>query len=344
MQWLVNIACVVAVLPCATGHGALQMPPTWHDPDGSIGMSPGTQCNPGCIGKQAQWPAQGCMCEWYTNWTFISGEATIPDGSPLITYKNACHSSPLCDWTKTHPWRAPGSAPIFSPCGHDGGNPDGCPVGNPSAAGCGGGGYGHGPDARALKGNTKPTEWVVGSTVETAWGITANHGGGYQYRLCMKPASGNMALTEECFQKTPLRFAGAVRYGNEQYAQNTQWVQYGKDPSTRQNFTGMLVALGTVPLGSLWMRNPIPACAGTGGGSGGAVCSGPQFPPPLPGLYGFGNPTFFKWSIVDKVEVPADLPLGDYVLSFRWDCEQTPQVWNSCSDVRIVKGQDGIHV
>ena len=25
----------------------------------------------------------------------------------------------------------------------------------------------------------------------------------------------------------------------------------------------------------------------------------------------------------------------EYVLSWRWDCEQTPQVWNSCADVTI---------
>merc|ERR1712151_1365681 len=43
----------------------------------------------------------------------------------------------------------------------------------------------------------------------------------------------------------------------------------------------------------------------------------------------------FQWSVVDKVRVPKVVP-GDYVLSFRWDSEQTPQVWASCSDVTIV--------
>ena len=27
----------------------------------------------------------------------------------------------------------------------------------------------------------------------------------------------------------------------------------------------------------------------------------------------------------------------EYVLSWRWDCELTAQVWNACSDVTIVK-------
>lgn len=37
---------------------------------------------------------------------------------------------------------------------------------------------------------------------------------------------------------------------------------------------------------------------------------------------------------MDKVKVPQ-LPPGDYVVSFRWDSEQTPQVWASCGDVTI---------
>ena len=44
--------------------------------------------------------------------------------------------------------------------------------------------------------------------VEARWGITANHGGGYAYRLCKKGPGGNTALTEECFQKTHLAFVG----------------------------------------------------------------------------------------------------------------------------------------
>ena len=28
------------------------------------------------------------------------------------------------------------------------------------------------------------------------------------------------------------------------------------------------------------------------------------------------------------------------MLSFRWDCEQTPQVWANCADVRVVDAAD----
>ena len=71
---------------------------------------------------------------------------------------------------------------------------------------------------------------------------------------------------------------------------------------------------------------PIPACKGTGGGApaAGGQCDGPQFPPPAPGLYGFGNGPRggFEFSVVDKLQVPHDLAPGEYVLSFRYDCER----------------------
>ena len=62
----------------------------------------------------------------------------------------------------------------------------------------------------------------------------------------------------------------------------------------------------------------------------------------IKGLFGFGTtasavgvPTFM-FSIMDKVEVPADIVPGEYVLSFRWDCEQTPQIWTNCANIKIV--------
>merc|ERR1712037_979468 len=48
------------------------------------------------------------------------------------------------------------------------------------------------------------TVWEAGSIVETMASFRADHGGGYQYRLC--PLESN--LTEACFQETPMAFAG----------------------------------------------------------------------------------------------------------------------------------------
>ena len=78
---------------------------------------------------------------------------------------------------QTHPWRHPGSAPVFSPCGVAGGNPDGCPVGGPEGE-CPGGGFGYGPRAEDIGWeDIVTTEWTAGGVAEVGWGIIANHGG-----------------------------------------------------------------------------------------------------------------------------------------------------------------------
>ena len=103
---------------------------------------------------------------------------------------------------------------------------------------------------------------------------------------------------------------------------------------------------GTYPPGSEWTKNPVPNCAGMGGGyfnKDPKTCpQGYQFPPHLDGLFGQGANIFqdpeayFQWTLMDEVLVPEDIEPGDYALSFRWDCEQTHQVWNACSSIRIV--------
>ena len=49
---------------------------------------------------------------------------------------------------QTNPWRHPGSAPVWSPCGVAGGNPNGCPEGEGAPGDdCPGGGFAYGPAA-----------------------------------------------------------------------------------------------------------------------------------------------------------------------------------------------------
>merc|ERR1712216_299079 len=108
------------------------------------------------------------------------------------------------DWTRWNPWRAPGNAPVYDSCGRAGGGPHVT------------GGEGVYTTTKFAKvgdfGSKLPklssgVVWKTGSTVETKWSIRANHGGGYQYRLC--PAGSD--LTEECFQQTPMGFADNSR-------------------------------------------------------------------------------------------------------------------------------------
>ena len=185
--------------------------------------------------------------------------------------------------------------------------------------------------SKSLPAAPSGTVWVAGSSVEVAWAIHANHGGGYQYRLC--PRSGTTPLTESCFQKTPLNFTGR---------QSFRWAD-----GVEVSFDGTYVSSGTVPAGSTWGMNPIPrddtnhtgrsfeprckkddpqhqcigACGNhyyneSDGGPGRIEC------PRLP-------------EIVDYLDVPAHLAPGEYVLGWRWDCEEATQVWASCSDVTI---------
>ena len=44
----------------------------------------------------------------------------------------------------------------------------------------------------------------------------------------------------------------------------------------------------------------------------------------------------YNAEIVDLLEIPATLPPGFYVLGWRYGCEESNQIWASCSDVSIV--------
>lgn len=144
----------------------------------------------------------------------------------------------------------------------------------------------------------KTMVWVAGSTPEVGWAMAANHGGGYSYRLC--PASS--AITEECFQKTPLDFVG-----------DTQWIQYDAyDPSNRTEIPAAQVSVGTVPAGSQWRRNPIPTCFNVYVGTLGPnfTCGPPMFQPPIPGFYGLGQSTCFGPALDMPREVPRATKSG----------------------------------
>jgi hypothetical protein len=41
-------------------------------------------------------------------------------------------------------------------------------------------------------------------------------------------------------------------------------------------------------------------------------------------------------AIIDEVEVPKVPAPGEYVVRWRWDCEQSPQIWSGCGDITAV--------
>jgi hypothetical protein len=125
---------------------------------------------------------------------------------------------------------------------------------------------------------------------------------------------------------------------------------------------------GTTPKGSTWKMNPVPECcpgqsdiapgsceaAGYTCGSYentavgykcsnhqcGAENSGlgksvPSFPWPTTDPSAPPTGVTPKFAIVDKLLLPADLKSGHWVLGWRWDCEETAQVWMACADIMI---------
>jgi len=325
------------------GHGNIVWPPAWQDANGTFGLKSGQLCS---SGAEVEGIGRVTICNWYTNDTFIPGEPTLPED--MLTYPDKA-GGPEHDWTHM-PWRAPGSAHVNSPCGVPGGVKEGlqsaaimtllhninilqsAPRYNRT--------HTSGDDLNWIVGaekfkfkNVVTTQWKIGSRVEAFFGLLANHGGGYSYRLCKVPPEGNSGLTEECFQKTPLHFSG-----------NQQWVQYGEDESTRVYFVANRTDIGTTPKGSQWTKIPMPACAGYAGGhfDQDELCaSGTQFEPPAPGVFGYGARTpwskTFNFSVGDNLDIPDDLEPGEYALSFRLDCEQLPQIYSSCSSINLVK-------
>ena len=274
------------------------------------------------------------------NWQPI--EPTLPEAFRTYNLRN---TSLMGDFTKYHPWRAPGRAATVDPCGM-------------------GGAYmvtkegGIAPEGSSLfaRGSELPvsvrTTWRAEDVVEVAFMIGSNHGGGYSYSLCPS----DEALTEECLAKQPLSFVG-----------NHHTIRY-MDNGTEFDIPAMTLTEGTWPHGSMWRRNPIPACNCDQGDScslaqnasaltkayaddgppqpkgeathGNDCPYGTQFPVPFP--YGYGQHLWYNkqngpsrdmWAIVDLIQVPKIT--GDFVLRWRWDAEQTPQIWTHCADVRI---------
>jgi len=143
----------------------------------------------------------------------------------------------------------------------------------------------------------------------------------------------------------------------------------------KQNITGVFVDTGTTPNGSQWARIPIsptwlgPRCLPGANDTNstknaclpwedhniagpcvpcpqtpGSDCSRcddnpkPSFPPPCKECIGVdASGVWGNTAVVDTLKVPADLPAGDYVLGWRYDCEATAQVWANCADITLVK-------
>jgi len=329
-MFVLALSCILLSV-LVSGHGHMTKPPS---------RNGGNLRNGGLCSENA--------CFWFSNNVEIPGNATLPDKYRTVNVDAVGEN----DIFKTSPWRAPGTAPVYG---------SGCGAGWGGPVGFNNGGYAkdqtlQGKDGTLLK-SKAPEIWKAGSEQEVAWGISANHGGGYAYRLC--PNDGKANVTEKCFQAHHLEFAGSLSWIVDQNGTNI--------PFNRTTITE-----GTFPENSQWAMSPIPGCRtcddivakcgkplkpvpGNGksdwdaqvncyaicDGAGSSKASGrcPQgtenYKPPVPAYSGFGKYQW-PWSIKDKVKVPKDLTPGRYLVSWRWDCEESTQVWQNCGDVLIL--------
>jgi len=237
-----------------------KFPPTgWIEPYNCMCTNGTSECD---AGQNCFWFSQGCSigCKActgngirYPNFDQCPEERTAKP-TLLKKYWTANHNAEegsVADIYKYNPWRAPGTAPVFDACGMAGGNT--VEVFNAGA-------YRQTKFAKqgdlgsmVLRPRPSGTVWRKGSLAKTRWQQTAGHGGGYQFRLC--PAK--EALTEECFQRNVLRFAG-----NASFLQYTDRIpnREGLIKLPRFELPLVVVSEGTFPPGSQWARNPVPSC------------------------------------------------------------------------------------
>lgn len=336
-----SVHLVLLTIAGVAGHGALERPAPRNAGINATTEEQMKGCTPCAV--SCMWFNQGCGigCDSCTG-IAESGDAnfrdlcpeksmtpTLPDDLRTMNW-NGVESGSEEDLFKYRPWRRPGSAPVFDSCGMSGGSP------YPNIIGAGGippPGTEAGDKGSALPPIYEKTTWKAGDLAEVRWGISANHGGGYSYRLCPSGST----LDEECFNRVHLDFNGT-----------TQWLRFAN--GSQFEIPAKSVSEGTFPEGSMWRMNPVPPCSGERAGFNELGCDeGPQFQPP-PGCnercWGYQSGDSVQPgvedtereipSVVDLVKIPEDLTPGDYVLSFRWDCEHTYQIWTSCGDVTIV--------
>ena len=351
------LAVVALVIVSVAGHGAMLTPPprnaidstipgadwgngtthTGHLEPLGVKCANGTEeCHPG---QSVFWFSQGCTpgCEAcdgqgqrIPNWDHCNETRAAPFKPTLAKQywsanRNATEGTEQDIW-KYQPWRSPGLAPVTDACGMAGGNPyamyngaEYTPTQYASQGDLG---------SFVLKPRPTGTVWAAGSVVNVSWYIAFNHGGGYKYRLCPRTEQ----LTEACFQRPEHQLEFASEESVVLFASGARRI---KNTVVREGG-----GLG-------WMLNPIPMPNFVGSDcddSSGHPCHGCPCGSGYPGgntAESFPNP-FGKdlegknTAIQDEVRVPRDLPAGEYVVGFRWDCETSSQVWSSCADITIV--------
>jgi hypothetical protein len=158
--------------------------------------------------------------------------------------------------------------------------------------------------------------YQAGDVIDVAWCVSdlADHGGLYSYRVCTDdalvarftdpnhtPSDDEMASLEVCFAAGILSCADVP--GQDCPVHPDCQSGWGCENSTA------------------WFN-----CAGKDAGR----CAAKGAPGKCNTHKGSGH------LLTDKVKLPAGFRSNHTLLGFRWDCEDTPQLWVQCADIAIV--------
>jgi len=339
---VVSSLAVLILIPGVWSHGFMWFPWTWNNENqiplgkglegakfGWYYPQPDVVCDPKSGAQCSGSSIKGYTTDWFSNFTFVPSSAAFETTMPSEMYDHI-YNGPLIKsmtWevngeNRLNPWTQPGTAPVFGEgCGSNGGNPTGCagdeidtnPYGTcctKAKGGIGCGGYVGGKSALdhyadGLFDAAGTTTWTIGKTYPVVWETGAGHRGGYAYRLCKVPSGGVTKITEKCFQDGHLDFVGKFNWVYNGMIKDSLNGSY--DPSKWHKMKAVRSNQGTYPLGSMWTKLEVPVDKTNG------------------------------WSIKDRVIVPDNLTPGDYILSFRWDSQRTPQIWSNCANIKLVK-------
>ena len=200
----IALTLFVLLLDRTAGHGSLFFPPSRNAVDRVLpaysgGRSPSDSCNcgdskKGCDegiravggGQPCLWFSQGCSigcptCTGIGSHSNVSlcnstAQPTLPKRA--WTMNLWAKEGSVNDSYRFNPWRAPGTAPVADACGKAGGTsfahagPGDATYANNTFASFGDLG------SKVLLPAPSGTIWRAGSSVEVAWGIRYNHGGG----------------------------------------------------------------------------------------------------------------------------------------------------------------------
>jgi len=292
-------------VPLVFGHGGMLWPPSWQDgqqvPLEEI-ISYEVPSDP-VVKDPATGKGVRSIKAWLTDQAYLGGHGEQYLGIGDSTNAE-CSVFSYCEIEK-RPWASPGRAlSLGGGCGIFGGNPYGCPAGNDTRVPGSNCGQYKRPRGTFAYGSSA-LEMDFPQAASTEWEL------GSSQDVAWVANGGHRGGYTYRVCKLPQE--GKIGITEECFAKNVlqfaapyTMMRTMTKPGEWEKVEQEDLTKGTYPPGSAWRHVAKRSIVGNG--------------------------LLRK----DTVIIPADLPEGDYVLSFRWD-SKAPQIWVSCANIRLVQ-------